>query len=333
MNFTHPEALLLLALVWGVAIYQWRWGVRKRSRLDYPTGTWIDARPRFTLPSPFRLHLTLRTLALSLLVIALARPQEVFKKEQRTVEAIDMIISFDLSKSMEAVDFRPNRRGVAINTLMNFIDKRPDDRIGLVLFSGEAYLAVPLTVDHAILKEAVVNSSNRNLQDGTAIGQSLAVAVSHLKNSIAKSRVIVLVTDGDNNMGSVDPITAAELAKGFGIKIYAIGMGKKGRVAFPVTQIDPLTGRESQSWAYLTDAANDELLAEIAKRTGGQSFSAQDEGVLQQVFDTVDKLEKTKVETNTLVRYGELAWPWLVVGTLLILLEGLALNTRWRKLP
>jgi len=333
VNFTHPEAFLLLILVWGAAVFQWRWGVRKRARLDYPTGTWIDGRPRLRFPSPFRVHLFLRTIALTFLVVALARPQEVFKKEQRTVEAIDMVIAFDLSKSMEAVDFRPNRRGVAINTLINFVSKRSDDRIGLVLFSGEAYLAVPLTVDHKILSEAILNSSNRNLQDGTAIGQSLAVAVSHLKNSIAKSRIVVLVTDGDNNMGSVDPVTAAELAKAFGIKIYAIGMGKKGRVAFPTTAIDPLTGRETQAWAYLTDAANDELLTDVAQRTGGRSFTAQDEGVLEEVFKTIDKLEKTKVETNTLVRYGELAWPWLLMGVMMLLAEGLALNTRWRKLP
>lgn len=333
MNFTHPEAFLLLPMIWAIAFFQWRRGVRKRARLDYPTGSWIDGRPRFRLPSPFKLHLTMRTLALSLLTVALARPQEVFKKEQRTVEAIDMIIAFDLSKSMDAVDFTPNRHVFAVKTITDFVNKRQDDRIGLVLFSGEAYLAVPPTNDHRILNDAIENSTNRNLQDGTAIGQALAVGVSHLKNSIAKSRIIVLVTDGDNNMGSVDPVTAAELAKGFGIKIYAIGMGKKGRVAFPVTRIDPLTGREHQEWAYLTDAANDSLLADIATRTGGRSFSAQDGGVLEEVFQTIDKLEKTRVESNTLVRYGELGWPWLLAGAVLLLLEGFALNTRWRKLP
>jgi len=315
-----------------VAWFQWTRGVRKRSRLDYPTASWIDGRPRFTLPSPFKVHFWLRLAGLSLMIVGLARPQEIFKKQQRIVDGVDIIISFDLSKSMEAVDFRPNRRTVALKTLNDFIAKRPDDRIGLVLFSGEAYLAVPLTTDHDILVDALARSSNKNLQDGTAIGQSLAVAVSHLRRSTAKSRVIILVTDGDNNMGSVDPVTAAELARGYGLKIYTIAIGKKGRVAFPVTVTDPF-GRERTEYAYLTDAINDELLADIARRTGGKSFRAAEDGVLDQIFETINTLEKSKVETNTLVRYGELAWPWIFAAAVLLLSEGLALHTRWRKLP
>lgn len=332
MKFANPIFFALLGVLAAFAWYAWNVGVRRRSRVDYPTGTWIDQRPRLHLTSPFRLQTFLRVPALICLIVGLARPQHVFTKQNRIVEAVDMVICFDLSKSMEAVDFRPNRRAVAIQTVNAFIDKRVDDRIGLVLFSGEAFLAVPITHDHEIVKNAINESSNKYLQDGTAIGQALAVAVHHLRDSKAKSRVIVLVTDGDNNMGSVDPVTAAELAKGYGLKIYTVGLGKKGRVAFPVRGMDPF-GREVQTYQYLTDAVNDELLGDVATRTGGKSYRAAEDGVLDRIFGEIDRLEKTRVETNTVVRFSELAWPWVLVGFLLLVAEGLALNTRWRKIP
>jgi len=332
MNFANPEAFLLFIPLSLAIFYIWKFGPKKRSRLIYPTSHWIDKRPRFSLPSPFKLHFILRSVSLSLLVVALARPQDVLQRERRTVEAIDIIISFDLSKSMDAIDFTPNRRTVAINTILDFIDKRPDDRMGLVLFSGEAYLAVPLTVDHSILKEAINKSSNNLIQDGTAIGQSLAVGVNHLKNSRAKSRIIILVTDGDNNMGSIDPLTATELAVAYNLKIYTIGIGKKGRVQFPITQVDSF-GRTFTIYQYLTDAVNDELLQTIANRTNGRFFKADEDGVLEKIFSTINDLEKTKVETATLTRYSEKAWPWILIALLLALAEGIALNTRWRKFP
>ncbi len=332
MNLVNPWAFLLFAPLILVALFVWKIGIRKRSRVYFPLGSWIDKRPRFTLPSPFKLHFVLRLVSLSLIIVALARPQEIFTKTNRIAESVDMVICFDLSKSMDAIDFKPNRRAVAVKTVVEFVRKRADDRIGLVLFSGEAYLAVPITHDHNVLIDAIEQSSNKGLADGTAIGQSLAVATHHLRNSKAKSRVIVLVTDGDNNMGSVNPRTAAELAKGFGLKIYTIGLGKKGRVAFPVKSFDPF-GNEVEVYQYLTDAVNDELLAEIALKTGGRSFRAAEDGILERIFSTIDTLEKTRVETQTLVRYSELAYPWILFAALILFLELLALNTRWRKVP
>jgi Ca-activated chloride channel homolog len=333
MRFQHPEFFALFVPLILVALYQLRQGVRLRGRVDFPSTFWMDARPKLGLPSPFKVHWLLRLIGLSFLIVALARPQKVFTKVSKNVEGIDIIISFDLSKSMDALDFAPNRRVVAVKTTLDFIDRRPNDRIGLVLFSGEAYLATPLTTDHKILKDAVSQSSNRLLQDGTAIGQSLAVGVNHLRNSTARSRVLILVTDGDNNMGSVDPPTAAELAKGFGVKIYTIGMGKKGRVKFPVTTMNPFTQREETVYQWLDDAVNDELLEQIAKHTGGRFFRATDSALLEEIFSTIDTLEKTKIDTQTYVRFSELAWPFLVTGLLILLAEALALNTRWRKLP
>jgi len=332
MNFANPELFLLLILVGLVAYFASRKGPRYRSRLFIPMASWIDQRPRFSIPSPFKVHYALRLPALILIVVGLARPQDVFEREKRTIEAVDMIVSFDLSKSMDAVDFKPDRRTVAINVLTNFINQRLDDRIGLVLFSGEAFLAVPTTSDHKVVKEALIKSSNRHLQDGTAIGESIAVAVNHLKDSKAKSRIVILVTDGDNNMGSVDPETAAELAKGFGIKVYAIAVGKKGKVDFPVHIYDPVFG-EQVVWQQLTDAINEPLLQSIATRTQGRFFRAQDMGVLEKIFETIDALEKTKVEVDTFVRTSEKAWPYILLALLLVLAELIALNTRWRKLP
>ncbi len=332
MSFAHPAFFLLLIPLAVAAWLAWRYGIKRRSRLFIPMASWIDQRPRFTIPSPFRVHYVLRLPALILIVIGLARPQEIFEREKRTIEAVDIVVSFDLSKSMDAIDFRPNRRTVAINVLTDFIDRRKDDRIGLVLFSGEAFLAVPTTTDHKVVKDALANSTNKFLQDGTAIGESLAVAVNHLKDSRAKSRIVILVTDGDNNMGSVDPETAAELAKGYGIKVYTIAVGKKGKVDFPVTVYDPVFG-EQTVMQQLTDAINEPLLQSIANRTQGRFFRAQDMGVLENIFETIDALEKTKVEVDTFVRTSEKAWPWILGALVLVLVELLAVNTRWRKLP
>jgi Ca-activated chloride channel family protein len=332
VNFANPEAFLLLIPLLATCWYAWKFGVRKRSRLHVPLASWIDQRPRFTLPTPFRIHFATRALALIFIVVALARPQDIFQREKRTIEAVDMVIIFDLSKSMDAVDFRPNRRTVGIQLLNKFIELRRDDRIGVVLFSGEAYLAVPLTNDHKVVSQAIETSSNRNLQDGTAIGEAVAVSVNHLKNSNAKSRIAVLITDGDNNMGIVDPETAAELAKGFGIKLYTVAIGKKGKVDFPVTIMDPIQG-EQTVWQQLTDSINEPLLQGMAQRTGGRFFRAQDSGVLETIFETIDRLEKTKVEVDTFVRYSETAWPWILAAVFLLCIEALALNSRWRKLP
>lgn len=332
MTFANPEYFLLFIPLIIVAWWVSKHGIKNRSRLFIPTAGWVDQRPRFRIPSPFRVHFLLRILAMIFVIIGLARPQEVFQREKRTIEAVDMIISFDLSKSMDAVDFKPNRRTVAIRVLQKFIDQRQDDRIGLVQFSGEAFLSVPPTNDHKIVKNSLVKSNNKHLQDGTAIGESIAVAVNHLRHSTAKSRIVILVTDGDNNMGSVDPETAAELAKGYEIKVYTIAVGRKGKVDFPVERFDPVFGKQVV-WQTLTDAINEPLLQSIANRTQGRFFRAEDKDVLENIFDTIDTLEKTKVEVDTYVRTSERAWPWILIAVIFLSLELLALNTKWRKLP
>lgn len=332
MTFADSWVFLLLPLVLAVAWFAYKVGVKYRSRLYFPTDDWVNQRPRFSYPTPFRIHLILRIVSLGFILVALARPQQIFTKEKRSVDAVDMIVAFDLSKSMLALDFRPNRREVAIQTINQFVDARKDDRIGLVLFSGEAYLGVPLTQDHDMVKNAVTNSSNRFIADGTAIGQALALSVHHLRHSFAKSKVIILVTDGDNNMGSVDPKTAAELSKAYGIKIYTIALGREGKVEFPEEVVDAF-GNRMQILRSLTNALNENLLRDIAATTGGRFYRASDGDVLKQIFDNIDSLEKTRVETQTFTRATEEAWPWLLAALLLLLIEGILLHTRWRKLP
>lgn len=332
MTFLHPWVLLGVPLTLLVGWFAYRYGVRYRARLYFPTDEWLDGRPRFSYPTPFRIHVFLRTAALVLVVIGLARPQTIFTKEKRTVDAVDIIVCFDLSKSMLSLDFQPNRREVAIQTINRFVDARKDDRIGLVLFSGEAYLGVPLTQDHDMVKDAVVNSSNRFIQDGTAIGQAVALATHHLRHSFAKSKLIILVTDGDNNMGSVDPKTAATLAKAYGIKIYSIALGTEGRVEFPDEVVDAF-GNKTIYRRFLTNALNETLLRDIAAITGGRFYRADGENVLKQIFDNIDSLEKTRVETQTFTRASEQAWIWILSALILLLIEGILLNTRWRKLP
>lgn len=331
MMWANPEAFWLFLPLILCVLYYWTQSVKFRSRLNFPFDWSLDNSKRQIL-TPFRMQGILQFLAMSFLIVALARPQKRLEKEKRIVEAVDLMLVFDLSKSMEALDFSPNRRKVAIDTLIQFINKRMDDRIGLVLFSGEAYLSTPLTLDHKLILTNLRNSSNTGLEDGTAIGQSLAVAASHLKNSKAKSRVILLVTDGDNNMGSVDPISAAQIAAGYQLKIYTIGIGKKGRVPYPI-MVDDGFGNKRQMLNYLTDAANDELLQRISDLTGGKFFSATDQDVLPKIFQEIDQLEKSKVEILKQVKITELADMWLWLGLLLLCLQTLGLQTLWRKFP
>ncbi|MEZ4814530.1 MAG: VWA domain-containing protein [Bdellovibrionota bacterium] len=331
MTWANPGAFWLFIPLLAALFFYWRKSIQHRSRLIFPFD-WSQNNSKKQVLTPFRLQGLLQFAGMSFLIIALARPQRRLEKEKRIVEAVDLMLVFDLSKSMEALDFSPNRRRVAIDTLTQFISKRMDDRIGLVLFSGEAYLSTPLTIDHKLVLTNLKNSSNSGLEDGTAIGQSLAVAVSHLKNSAAKSRVILLVTDGDNNMGSVDPVSAAQIAAGYGLKIYTIGIGKKGRVPYPIL-VDDGFGRKRQMLNYLTDAANDELLKRISDLTGGRFFSATDQNVLPKIFQEIDRLEKSKVEVLKQVKITELADSWMWLGLFILCIQLFALQTLWRKYP
>lgn len=267
--------------------------------------------------------LALKMAAVAALIVALARPQASYRDSIRSSLGIDIMLVMDVSASMNAIDMdEQDRFTVAKATIESFIKGRSEDRIGLILFSGEPITAAPLTLDYDLVLKAVSSAASGILKDGTGIGDGLALAVTRLKDSLAKSKVVVLLTDGDNNVGQVDPATAGDLAAGFGIKAYTIAIGKEGRVKIPI-KTKSLFGADTVTYAVQDNALNTELLQHISKVTGGNFYRVQDPKTLDQVFKEIDSLERNKVEINEKVRYEErFYWP-LSLAVLLLFLEKL----------
>jgi Ca-activated chloride channel homolog len=266
--------------------------------------------------------LALRTLTLIALTVALARPRSSGRTEQSNSEGINIMIAFDISSSMLAEDFQPqNRLEVARDRVKQFVGLRSSDRIGIVAFSGEALTQVPLTTDYPVVLAAMDNLQPGQLEDGTAIGTAIATAANRLRNAPGRSRVMVLLTDGVNNRGTIDPRTAAQAAAAFGVKIYAIGVGTEGMAPVPVSR-----GVFGLRYENRPVEIDDALLTEIADKTGGRYFRARDAAALTRITEEIDRLERTPVRTRVYTRYAELyRWP-LGFGLLVLLLElGLAL--------
>jgi Ca-activated chloride channel family protein len=263
------------------------------------------------------------------MVIALARPQLTLKEEEIKAEGIDIIMVMDISSSMLAQDFQPDRLQVSKAVAKEFIDKREYDRIGLVVFAGESFTQCPLTTDHRVVKDFLDGLQCGLLDDGTAIGMGLASAVNRLKDSDAKSKVVILLTDGVNNSGYIKPITAAEIAKELETKVYTIGVGSRGQALSPVSRRSD--GR------YIFGMANVEideaLLNQIAEMTGGNYYRATDESSLMAIYDEIDKLEKTEMEITTFKRYSEEFRRFLIIGLLLFLVETLLRLSIFKTLP
>jgi Ca-activated chloride channel family protein len=283
--------------------------------------------------NPLRFLFFIKYIGLAFLILALARPQSSYRQSQRSVNGIDIMMTLDFSASMNIEDMGDrSRMELAKEMMENFIKGRQNDRIGFVAFSGEAMTLSPPTLDYGLLLQQLKNFEIGILRDGTAIGDGLALAVSHLRNSKAKSRVIVLLTDGDNNLGQIDPATAGELAKGYGIRVYTIAIGKEGRVKMPIKSRTPL-GNVITTYQWFDNALNPELLQQIAKLTGGRFYRVTDESALESVFKEIDSLEKTEVKTLENIKYNELFEKPLRIG-LLILALGLVLERGWwRVLP
>ena len=280
----------------------------------------------------WRLHLPFyaRLLALICLILALARPQLGYAWEESLTEGIDVEIVLDISGSMGAEDFKPkDRLTVAKRVVREFVAGRPGDRIGLVVFSGGAMTRAPLTTDRAMLDTIIDNIQLNALPDGTAIGVALANAAARLKDSQAKSKVIVLVTDGINNAGEIDPISSAAVCKGLGIKVYAVGVGgADSLVPVPFPMRDPVTGRTFHRRVLMNLPVDEKLLRTIAQRTGGQYFLATDPESLQQIFQEIDRLEKTPLKVQRYVRYREAFPPlaWAGLGLLVLPLATMLLR-------
>lgn len=331
MSFRNKEFLLIILILIFLVLRANR--VRSTGRLLISSAKfWKQGTRNFF---SFRaIQTLLLSLTLLFLVFALARPQIPHSNVKRTVEGIDITLVLDLSASMRIEDFRDkNRLETAKPILKDFISGRVSDRIGLEIFSGEAVTVVPPTLDYALLMNAIDAVDIGDLKDGTAIGDALATAVNRLKESTAKTRVIILVTDGDSNIGQVDPLTAGELAKGFGIKVYSIAIGREGRVAMPFINKDFL-GRQVKTYQYYDSSINPELLKQISSLTNGKFYRVEgDAKVFRQVFEEIDRLEKTKVEKTENIRYEEKFTRYAVIGLSLLLLFLLAEASMLRVYP
>ncbi len=323
-HLASPAWLLLL-----LALPLLAWAHHRRSSLGALTYSRLPdggGRPGGRTRGAWRLHFPFyaRLLAFLCLVLALARPQLGYAWEESLTEGIDIQLVLDVSGSMGAEDFQPkDRLSVAKEVVKEFVAGRPGDRIGLTIFSGAAMTRAPLTTDRDMLGMIVDSVGLNTLPDGTAIGVALASAAARLKDGQAKTKVVVLVTDGANNAGAIDPISAAALCKGLGLKVYTIGVGSAGRVPVPLPVQDPVTGRIVTRRYMMNVPVDEPLLQQISQRTGGQFFRATDREGLQRIFHEIDRLEKTPLQVKRYVRYRE-AFPPLVWAGLALLLLPLA---------
>ncbi len=271
----------------------------------------------------------LRIFSVAFLIIAMARPQETLKQEDITAEGIDIALVMDLSSSMLAQDFKPDRLEASKRVAAQFIENRPYDRIGLTVFAGESFTQCPLTTDHRVVQEFLGNIKCGLLEDGTAIGMGLATAVNRLKESEAKSKVVILLTDGVNNAGYVKPITAAEIAREFDVKAYTIGVGSTGDAYTPVSR--------RPNGQYIFGMAkvviDEDLLKQIAEMTGGKYYRATSVQGLERIYADIDQLEKVEIETTTIKRYSEEFYRFALWGMLLLVLEVVLRYTVLRIIP
>jgi Ca-activated chloride channel family protein len=268
-----------------------------------------------------------RVLAVALLIIALARPQSVDKWEDISTEGIDIVMSLDISSSMLARDFKPDRLEASKELATEFISGRSDDRMGLVVFSGESFTQCPLTTDHAVVINMMRDIKTGIIEDGTAIGMGLATAINRLKDSKAKSKVIILMTDGVNNMGEIAPVTAAEIAQSFNIRVYTIGVGSRGMAPYPV---QTPYGRQYRSMKVEID---EEVLKDIAEITNGKYFRATDNDQLKQIYQEIDKLEKSKIDVKEFRKKSEEYLLFVIIAGVLLFIEVLVRNTLLKGLP
>ncbi|HRK61519.1 MAG TPA: VWA domain-containing protein [Candidatus Omnitrophota bacterium] len=327
MQFRDP--LFFLLLLFLPVLFYWS---RSRQKMWMPFSS-VDERGLHGTVSLkillYRLLPFLRLIVLALLIGVLARPVQALSEKDFETQGIDIVMSLDISGSMYAEDFKPqNRLFVAKEEAKNFIQGRQNDRIGLVIFAKKAYSQCPLTLDYKILTQLIDDVQIGMIEDGTAIGMGLATAVNRLKNSTAKSKVIILLTDGDNNAGNIDPVTAAELAKTFGIKVYTIGVGKGGLVDFPV--VDPLFGKR---YVQVEMNVDEFTLKRIADITGGKFFRARDAEGLKQVYAKIDQLERTEIKVHLYQSYQELFKYLLIPAVLLLFIELALARTVLLKIP
>ena len=315
--------LIMIPLLTAWYIFR---GARQQASLRFS-----DAEGMNKLPKSWKVYarhsvFALDMIALALLIVAMARPQSSSTSKNVTIEGIDIVLTLDVSTSMLAQDLRPDRLEAAKKVAADFIDNRPTDRIGLVIFSGETFTQVPLTTDHVILQNSLKQVKSRIIEDGTAIGDGLATAVSRLKESNAISKVVILLTDGENNAGSIDPMTAAEMAKIFGIRVYTIGAGRRGTAPYPVQT--PFGTRLENIEVNIDET----LLRNIANETNGIYFRAETNQKLKEIYDEIDKLERSKIDVNEFRHMHEEFAPLVVWALTLLICSFLLRKTVFKSI-
>ncbi len=326
VEFANPEFFWLLLLL-PVAV---AWYILKRN--EETASLTISSTAGFSaknlLPRLKPILFTFRLLALAAIITAMARPQtEDISSRTKTTRGIDIVMAIDVSSSMLARDLKPNRLSALKNVAADFIRKRPNDRIGLVAYAGESYTKTPITSDKGIVLNALREISYGELEDGTAIGMGLATSVNRLKESQAKSKVIILLTDGVNNSGFIEPLTATDLALEYDIKTYTIGLGTNGNALSPIAYNADGSFRYGMRQVEIDEA----LLQEIADLTGGVYFRATDNEKLEEIYDEINKLERTEIEEFKYYKYDEKFRPWVLFAGFLVLLEWFLRNTVFRS--
>ena len=317
ITFAHPYLLLLLLIIplmvaWYILRYR-----KQKPALQFSNITLFKGARRTFRQRAYPLLYALRVIAVGALIIALARPQSRLSRQEMKVEGIDIVLAMDVSGSMLAEDFKPNRLEAAKKVAADFIDGRKNDRMGLVVFSGEAFTQVPLTIDHPVLLKQLYEVKSGMIKDGTALGDGLATAINRIKDSEAKSKVIILLTDGINNQGSVDPQSAAEIAAMYNIRLYTIGVGTKGMAPYPMRD---QFGRVH--YQNIPVELDEQLLTHMATSTDdGRYFRATNKKSLESIFSQIDKMEKSKIDVTQYSQTKDEYQLWLIIAACALLLE------------
>lgn len=327
IEFASPESFVLFAflplMIW------WYLTRSNRQQGSVMVSTTQVFRRHSSWKNAFRHSLfVLRLLAVSACIMALARPQSRSDEELKAGQGIDIVLCLDVSGSMFAQDLLPNRLEAAKQVAAEFVERRPTDRIGVVIFSGESFTLVPLTTDQDVLRSQILNIERGVLEDGTAIGDGLGVSVGRLKDSKTKSKIIILLTDGEDQGGRIDPLAGKELAKAYGIRVYTIGVGTEGYAPVPVP--DGTGGTTTRQQKVNID---EKLLRLIAQETGGLYFRARDNESLKGIYNEIDQLEKSRIEVTALKRYSEKFFPFAIAAAALLLLELVLRYTIFKKFP
>jgi Ca-activated chloride channel family protein len=327
-RFANPYLLFLLVLIPFIGWWYFQKQKGRGATLRFSHLSVIKSVHRVSAVRARYILFVLRLLVLSLLILGLARPQSGIKGEEVLTQGIDIVLAMDVSSSMLAEDIKPNRVEATKQVAAEFIKGRKNDRIGMVVFAGQAFTQCPLTIDYGILLNFLDQIKVGMIEDGTAMGMGLATAVNRLRNSEAKSKVIILLTDGRNNRGEIDPITAAQAAQAFDIKVYTIGAGTRGSALYPVD--DPFFGKR---YVPMQVDVDDETLQKIANLTGGEYFRATDRQSLEKIYHEIDGMEKTEIKVKEYTRYSELFIYFLASALFLFIGEIILANTKFRKIP